>query len=353
MIDGFGIGHHTADGDGWLTGTTVVLARAAARSAGWTYAAAARAPGRPTCSNPTTLIERVARRGADRRQRVRAGGGRRGDGGGSGGGRHRLPGRTGAGPGGADRAGRGDLRPRPRRGVQQPPDGGVRRRALAAASAERPATGVVGAGTGAKCGGLKGGFGYAERRLDCRCLGRRGRGGQRRRSAGRTRSPAGCGRTARQRLATPTAGRAGRRWRRRTPTPRPPPLATTIGVVLTDATLTKAQASKVAAVGHDGMARAIRPVHSMLDGDTVFCLASGRIGASRGPFRGAGGLQPAAGRGRRRVHRSLPGRAPGRGGPRCPGGAIRELAPSASGLRFGVEVAPTFLHWRLHRGFDE
>jgi L-aminopeptidase/D-esterase-like protein len=54
-----------------------------------------------------------------------------------------------------------------------------------------------------------------------------------------------------------------------------PSLATTLGVVLTDLTLTKAQATKVAAVAHDGMARAIRPIHSMLDGDTVFCLASG------------------------------------------------------------------------------
>ena len=61
-------------------------------------------------------------------------------------------------------------------------------------------------------------------------------------------------------------------------------MATTIGVILTDATLTKAQASKVASIGHDGMARAIRPVHSMLDGDTVFCLASGRRPANPEPF---------------------------------------------------------------------
>jgi L-aminopeptidase/D-esterase-like protein len=46
--------------------------------------------------------------------------------------------------------------------------------------------------------------------------------------------------------------------------------------VLTDAILTKAQAAKIAAVAHDGMARAVRPVHSMFDGDTVFCLASSR-----------------------------------------------------------------------------
>ena len=60
-------------------------------------------------------------------------------------------------------------------------------------------------------------------------------------------------------------------------------LATTIGVVLTDATLTKAQAGKVAAIGHDGMARAIRPLHSMSDGDTVFCLASGRLPVAADP----------------------------------------------------------------------
>jgi putative pantetheine hydrolase len=49
---------------------------------------------------------------------------------------------------------------------------------------------------------------------------------------------------------------------------------TTIGVVATDATLTKAQCQKLAGIAHDGMARAIRPVHSMFDGDTVFALAT-------------------------------------------------------------------------------
>jgi putative pantetheine hydrolase len=50
---------------------------------------------------------------------------------------------------------------------------------------------------------------------------------------------------------------------------------TTIGVVATDASLTKPQCQKLAGIGHDGMARAIRPVHSMFDGDTVFGLATG------------------------------------------------------------------------------
>ena len=52
-------------------------------------------------------------------------------------------------------------------------------------------------------------------------------------------------------------------------------LNTTIGVVATSARLTKAEASKMASVAHDGLARAVRPAHSMTDGDTIFGLAVG------------------------------------------------------------------------------
>jgi L-aminopeptidase/D-esterase-like protein len=52
-------------------------------------------------------------------------------------------------------------------------------------------------------------------------------------------------------------------------------MATTIGIVATDATLTKAQANKLATMAHDGLARAISPVHTMTDGDTLFALATG------------------------------------------------------------------------------
>ena len=55
---------------------------------------------------------------------------------------------------------------------------------------------------------------------------------------------------------------------------RRPPLATTLAVIATDATLTKAQCAKVSGLGHDGLARAINPVHTMFDGDTVFTLAT-------------------------------------------------------------------------------
>lgn len=54
---------------------------------------------------------------------------------------------------------------------------------------------------------------------------------------------------------------------------------TTIGVVLTNARLTKAQASKTASTVHDAYARAIKPVHTLNDGDTVFAFASGEVEA--------------------------------------------------------------------------
>lgn len=55
---------------------------------------------------------------------------------------------------------------------------------------------------------------------------------------------------------------------------------TTIGAVVTDALLTKEQANRVATIAHDGLARAVRPAHTMYDGDTIFCLATG---AARAP----------------------------------------------------------------------
>jgi L-aminopeptidase/D-esterase-like protein len=52
---------------------------------------------------------------------------------------------------------------------------------------------------------------------------------------------------------------------------------TTLGVIATDAVLTKVQANRLASVAHDGLARAINPVHTMSDGDTLFALATGRV----------------------------------------------------------------------------
>jgi L-aminopeptidase/D-esterase-like protein len=55
---------------------------------------------------------------------------------------------------------------------------------------------------------------------------------------------------------------------------------TTLGVVATNATLTKTDATRVAQVAHDGFARAIVPVHTPVDGDTIFAVATG---AKTGP----------------------------------------------------------------------
>jgi L-aminopeptidase/D-esterase-like protein len=54
---------------------------------------------------------------------------------------------------------------------------------------------------------------------------------------------------------------------------------TIVGVIATNARLSKPEATKVAQMAHDGLARAVRPVHTMLDGDTLFALSTGRVGA--------------------------------------------------------------------------
>lgn len=52
---------------------------------------------------------------------------------------------------------------------------------------------------------------------------------------------------------------------------------TTIGVIGTNAILTKAEANKVSQMAHNGFARSINPVHSMMDGDTIFTMATNMI----------------------------------------------------------------------------
>jgi L-aminopeptidase/D-esterase-like protein len=55
------------------------------------------------------------------------------------------------------------------------------------------------------------------------------------------------------------------------------PINTTIGIVVSNAKLTKAEATKIAMMTHDGYARAINPVHTMHDGDTVFAAGTGEV----------------------------------------------------------------------------
>jgi len=63
---------------------------------------------------------------------------------------------------------------------------------------------------------------------------------------------------------------------------------TTIGCVATDAVISKVQACKIAQMAQDGLARAIRPAHTMFDGDTIFCMGTGAqtLPDDAGPLKG-------------------------------------------------------------------
>ena len=150
------------------------------------------------------------------------------------------------------------------------------RRALAGRT--EPAWGAVGAGTGARSGGLQGGVGTASRTV---------RVGDADVTVGALAVVNSNGSVIDGTTALPwecagfdfaTVSATARRAvvaALGADTPRS--LNTTIGVVALDAELTKAESSKIAAVAHDGLARAVRPAHAMTDGDTVFALATGRL----------------------------------------------------------------------------
>ena len=63
--------------------------------------------------------------------------------------------------------------------------------------------------------------------------------------------------------------------------PRPPTLNTTLVVVATNAVLDKAECKRTASAAHAGLARALNPSHTLADGDTVFCLATGALALDR------------------------------------------------------------------------
>ncbi len=147
------------------------------------------------------------------------------------------------------------------------------RLACEAATAGPVAMGSVGAGTGAVSEALKGGLGTASAVLDC---GLTVAALVAVNSHGSVIAP-GTGRP--WEIGLEVAAEFGEQGRRAVRLPPPPPgfpaRNTTIGLVASDAVLTKAQATKIAQMAHDGMARAIRPAHTMFDGDTLFCLATG------------------------------------------------------------------------------
>lgn len=280
-VVGVRVGHAGRVGDGWLTGTTVVLAP----EGGAVAAVEVRGGGPGTketdALDPRNVVQRVdaivltggSAYGLDAASGVMAWLEERGRG---------VP----VGPDPAhvvpvvpaacvfDLGRGGDFRARP--------GAALGRAAVEAAAASvlgaRVAEGCVGAGTGAAVGAMKGGVGGASVVL--------GSGitvaalvvanavgsvtdpetgvlyGEL--FGGRVEYPeARVHEAARRRLAESAARNA------------PPPLNTTLAVVVTDADLTKAQAQKLAGTAHDGIARAVRPVHLLHDGDTVFTLATG------------------------------------------------------------------------------
>jgi L-aminopeptidase/D-esterase-like protein len=91
-----------------------------------------------------------------------------------------------------------------------------------------------------------------------------------------TRAPGGAAAVLRERLGVPPAAADGEVRAE----PLPPGGSTTLAVVATNATLTKSEVHRVAVQAHDGMARAIFPVHTSYDGDTVFAVAVPRVPAA-------------------------------------------------------------------------
>ncbi|MET9127946.1 P1 family peptidase [Streptomyces sp. NPDC004528] len=281
-VAGLRVGHATRAGGGWLTGTTVVLAPPGGAVAAVDVRGGGPGTKETDALDPRNLVQKVeavvltggSAYGLDSASGVMAWLEERGRGV-----------RVGVDPAHVvpvvpaacvfDLGRGGDFRARP--------DAATGRAAVEAADASGPgapvAEGCVGAGTGATVGPVKGGVGTASAVLDSgitvaalvvanaagsavdpgtgalygELLG-----------GGRVEYPApGVHERARERLAAAAAKST------------PPPLNTTLAVVATDAALTRAQAHKLAGTAHDGIARAVRPVHLLNDGDTVFALATG------------------------------------------------------------------------------
>ena len=295
-VPGIRVGHHTAIGDGYLTGTTVVLAPDGGMVAGVDVRGGGPATHETDLLHPTASVQRI-------HALVLTGGSAYG-----------LAACTGVMTALAD-AGIG-LRVGPNDGEVVPlvpgaalfdlgrggdfrarPTAEFGARALAAAVQSGPAAlpdpqGSVGAGTGACTSNLKGGLGTASVTLAggatvaalavVNAAGspidpRTGELlGARLLVSADGPEPAPPADSGRQALLTVTA-------------PQPPRMTfgapdadadaasignTTLVVVATDATLTKAQCTKMAAVAQNGMARALNPVHTMFDGDVIFGVST-------------------------------------------------------------------------------
>jgi len=307
-VPGLRVGHHTAIGDGFLTGTTVILAPDGGMAAGVDVR------GGGPATHETDLLEHTA--SVERIHAVVLTGGSafglstctsvmneladRGIG---------LP--VGPNPGevvplvpGAalfdlGRGGSFRSRPVPEFGALALYD------ALTSANEQQVAQGCVGAGTGAQTSNLKGGIGTASMVLPdgvtvaaLAAVNAAGSPVDRRTGAllgGHLLLPAdgpsppvptGSARqaileiTARKPAVRPfTAGTTTSTGQQAQQSTESDIIRnTTLVVVATDAALTKAQCTKLAAVAQNGLARALNPVHTMFDGDTVFGISTGTAG---------------------------------------------------------------------------
>jgi putative pantetheine hydrolase len=158
-------------------------------------------------------------------------------------------------------------------GFQARPTADWGRQALEAATDGPVAEGNHGAGAGALVGGLKGGVGTASIKLtDGTTVG-----------ALVIVNAAGSAVDSQGRLQAERYGLPNEFPVLRTPTGPPPDLPgripgmnTVIAVIATDASLDKATTKRMAMIAHDGLARAIDPIHTLVDGDSIFALSTGK-----------------------------------------------------------------------------
>jgi L-aminopeptidase/D-esterase-like protein len=288
-VTGLRVGHHQRSGGGWQTGTTVVVAPAGAVAA---VDVRGGGPGtRETDAlDPRNLVDRV-------HAICLTGGSAYGLAAADGVMAHLEQLGLGVPVGPGDREvvpvvptavvfdlGRGgDFRKRP--------DPSFGERAARNARGSGAARGAVGAGTGARAGGLQGGIGMASTTVTVDGTGVRVAALAVVNASGSLIDPAtGSLWAGPPRLRRPSAAERAA-LAAATATDPVPSMNTTIGVVATDAALDRPETGRLAQSAHDGLARAIRPSHGLMDGDTIFGLATGshRLPAtSSGLVRAAG-----------------------------------------------------------------
>ncbi|MGI8416238.1 MAG: P1 family peptidase [Nakamurella sp.] len=288
-VAGIRVGHHTQVGDGYLTGTTVILAPPGGMTAGVDVRGGGPGTRETDLLDPTAAMEKIS-------AIVLTGGSAYGLAAASGVAQELADRGIGFRVGSAadevvpivpsavlfDLGRGGEFRATPGE------DAG---RAAVKAADDEPAVGqgCIGAGTGAAIAGMKGGIGTASAVLGdgttvSALVVVNAHGSPVDRLTGMLSGSRVLLRGDVHGLLAPAANEAAAvlaACRPRSVNPATPPTAqtvqnTTIGVVATDATLTKAQCTKFAGIAHDGLARAINPVHTLFDGDTLFGLSTGR-----------------------------------------------------------------------------